>query len=202
MRNTRLKCIDVGLASTVTNIVAEPGLIKWALLSLGVKMEPLVGIIVGSKNDLPHVQPCTAMLSEFGIPFELVVASAHRSPDYLRRVLSRLENQVEVYISFAGMAAHLPGMVAGCTVKPVIGVPISVSLAGLDALLSIVQMPPGVPVGAMAIDGAQNAALFAAGILATGERGKALALGNKLTQLRAKRAAEIENESPSGKLTV
>ena len=154
-------------------------------------MEPLVGIIVGSKSDLPHVYDCTKILDEFAIPHRVAVASAHRTPDLLEEIVEEMEKHVEVYIAFAGMAAHLPGVVASKTVKPVLGVPISVSLSGLDALLSIVQMPPGVPVGAMAIDGAKNAAIFAVGILATSERGKALKLGDKLTQMRAKRAAEI-----------
>lgn len=153
-------------------------------------MEPLVGIIVGSKSDLPHVAKCTEVLDDFGVPHRIAVASAHRSPDFLEKFIEEMEKQVEVYIAFAGMAAHLPGVVASKTVKPVIGVPISVSLSGLDALLSIVQMPPGVPVGAMAIDGSKNAAIFAIGILATTERGKKLKLGDKLTQMRAKRAAE------------
>jgi 5-(carboxyamino)imidazole ribonucleotide mutase len=160
------------------------------MFSRSATMEPLVGIIVGSKSDFPHVDNCTKVLDEFGVPHRVAVASAHRAPDFLEKTIEEMEKQVEVYIAFAGMAAHLPGVVASKTVKPVIGVPISVSLSGLDALLSIVQMPPGVPVGAMAIDGAKNAAIFATGILATTERGKALKLGDKLTQMRAKRAAE------------
>lgn len=153
-------------------------------------MKPLVGIIVGSKSDLPHAAKCTEVLDSLEVPHTLAVASAHRSPEVLEKVIKEIDQQVEIYIAFAGMAAHLPGTVASKTVKPVIGVPISVSLSGLDALLSIVQMPPGVPVGAMAIDGAKNAAIFAAGILAATERGKKLKLGDKLTQMRAKRAAE------------
>jgi 5-(carboxyamino)imidazole ribonucleotide mutase len=161
-------------------------------------MEPLIGIIVGSKSDLKHVEDCTAVLEDFGVPFEVVVASAHRSPDFLSRKLTELDAKVLVYIAFAGMAAHLPGVVASQTVKPVVGVPVSVSLQGLDALLSIVQMPSGVPVGAMAIDGAKNAAIYSIGILAATEIGKKLKLGDKLTEMRARRAAEIEADSRPG----
>ena len=165
-------------------------------------MEPLIGVIVGSKSDLKHVEECTGILDGFGVPYEVVVASAHRSPDLVDRKLKELDGKVSVYIAFAGMAAALPGVVASRTVKPVIGVPISVSLAGLDALLAIVQMPPGVPVGAMAIDGAKNAAIYAVGILAATEAGKELKLGQKLTEMRAKRAAEMEMEADHGKLSL
>jgi 5-(carboxyamino)imidazole ribonucleotide mutase len=161
-------------------------------------MEPLIGIIVGSKNDLKHVQECTEVLEGFGVPYEVVIASAHRSPVYLDKRMAELEGSVLVYIAIAGMAAHLPGVVASRTVKPVVGVPVSVSLQGLDALLSIVQMPSGIPVGAMAIDGAKNAAIYSIGIIAATEEGKKLKLGDKLTEMRAKRAAEIEHDNSPG----
>lgn len=165
-------------------------------------MEPLIGIFVGSKSDLKHVEECTSVLDGFGVPYEVIVASAHRSPELVERKVKELEDKVGAYIAFAGMAAALPGVVASRTVKPVIGVPISVSLVGLDALLAIVQMPPGVPVGAMAIDGAKNAAIYAVGILAASEAGKELKLGQKLTEMRAKRAAELETEADRGKLSL
>ncbi|OGK12317.1 MAG: 5-(carboxyamino)imidazole ribonucleotide mutase [Candidatus Riflebacteria bacterium RBG_13_59_9] len=165
-------------------------------------MEPLIGVVVGSQSDLSRVEDCTQMLDKLEVPYKVVIASAHRSPAFLRQAIAELDPQVEAYIAFAGMAAHLPGVVASQTVKPVIGVPVSVSLAGLDALLSIVQMPPGVPVGAMAIDGSKNAAIFAASILAASERGKELRLAEKLTQMRANLAAGIEGGAVSDASTV
>lgn len=130
--------------------------------------KPLVGILTGSPNDLPTVVKVRDTLSELGIPSEIVVASAHRTPDkvlaYLR---SAHENGVKVLIGAAGVAAHLAGVVAGHTRLPVIGLPLGNGpLQGLDSLLSTVQMPPGVPVATVAIDGARNAAMLAARILA------------------------------------
>lgn len=129
---------------------------------------PLVGVIMGSSSDAEHLEPARTILKEFGVPFEFLVVSAHRTPD---RMFSYAENAaergLEVIIAAAGGAAHLPGMVASKTILPVIGVPVkSRSLGGLDSLLSIVQMPSGVPVATVAIDGAANAALLAIRILA------------------------------------
>ncbi len=165
-------------------------------------MKPLIGIFVGSKSDLKYAEECAATLDGFGVPYEITVASAHRTPDLLDRKIKELDGDVGAYIAIAGMAAALPGAVASRTVKPVIGLPVSVSLAGLDALLAIVQMPPGVPVGAMAIDGAKNAAIYAVGIIASSEAGKELKLGQKLTEMRAKRAAEAEMDADRGKLSL
>ena len=131
---------------------------------------PRVAILTGSKSDLPILEPCVQILEQLGIDHELHVMSAHRSPDKVRTFAADAEaNGFEGIIAAAGMAAHLPGVIASLTVLPVIGVPIASGdhgMAGLDALLSITQMPPGVPVAAVAINGAKNAGLLAASILA------------------------------------
>jgi 5-(carboxyamino)imidazole ribonucleotide mutase len=129
---------------------------------------PLVGIILGSASDLEQVQPAKDILKEFGVPFELRILSAHRTPDHAMKYAAEAEsNGLEVIIAAAGGAAHLPGVVAAKTLLPVVGLPIkSKSLNGLDSLLSIVQMPAGIPVATVAIDGAANAALLAVTIMA------------------------------------
>lgn len=128
----------------------------------------LVGIVTGSPNDLPIVVKVRDTLSELGIASEIVVASAHRTPDKVLDYLKRAHQEdVQVLIGCAGVAAHLAGVIAGHTKLPVIGLPLSGGImSGLDALLSTVQMPPGVPVATVAVDGAKNAALLAARILA------------------------------------
>ncbi len=129
-----------------------------------------VAIIMGSKSDYEHLQPAVEILEELGIPFETLIVSAHRTPDWMFEFAESAESRgLEVIIAAAGGAAHLPGMVAAKTILPVLGVPIAATqLNGLDALLSIVQMPKGVPVGTLAIGklGAANAALLAASIVA------------------------------------
>lgn len=132
------------------------------------KAAPLVGIIMGSSSDAEHLDPSRQTLKEFGVPFEFKVVSAHRTPDHMFRYAEEAASRgIEVIIAGAGGAAHLPGMVASKTTLPVIGVPVrSKALSGLDSLLSIVQMPSGVPVATVAIDGAVNAALLAIRILA------------------------------------
>lgn len=131
---------------------------------------PRVAILTGSKSDLPILEPCVQVLQQLGIDHEVHVMSAHRSPDKVRAFAAGAEaNGFEVIVAAAGMAAHLPGVIASLTSLPVIGVPIASGdhgMAGLDALLSITQMPPGVPVAAVAINGAKNAGLLAAAILA------------------------------------
>lgn len=131
---------------------------------------PRVAILTGSKSDLPILEPCIQTLEQLGIDHELLVMSAHRSPELVRTFATgAADNGFEVIIAAAGMAAHLPGVVASLTHLPVIGVPIASGdhgVAGLDALLSIVQMPPGLPVGCVGINGAKNAGLLAAAILA------------------------------------
>ncbi|MCX6142641.1 MAG: 5-(carboxyamino)imidazole ribonucleotide mutase [Ignavibacteriales bacterium] len=129
---------------------------------------PLVGIMLGSVSDLKQVEPAKDILKEFGVPFELKILSAHRTPDYAMKYAAEAEsNGLEVIIAAAGGAAHLPGVVASKTLLPVVGIPIrSKALNGLDSLLSIVQMPAGIPVATVAIDGAANAALLAVAIMA------------------------------------
>ena len=129
---------------------------------------PLIGILGGSKSDFPILEKAGALLSEFEIPYELLVVSAHRTPDRLFEYAENAPGRgIEVVIAGAGGAAHLPGMLAAKMYLPVIGVPIPTeNLRGLDSLLSIVQMPKGVPVATVAIGGAENAALLAAQILA------------------------------------
>ncbi len=133
--------------------------------------EPLVGIIMGSKSDSEAMQPCTDTLEEFGVPYELIVASAHRAPEKVAEwSKGAAARGMKVIIGAAGKAAALPGVVASHTTLPVIGVPMKTSdLGGLDSLLSIVQMPKGVPVACVAINGARNAALLAIQIIATGD---------------------------------
>jgi 5-(carboxyamino)imidazole ribonucleotide mutase len=130
---------------------------------------PWVAIIMGSKSDFEHLQPAVEILEQLGVPFETRVVSAHRTPDWMFEFAESAESRgLEVIIAAAGGAAHLPGMVASKTILPVLGVPIpATQLNGLDALLSIVQMPKGVPVGTLAIGkpGAANAALLAAAIV-------------------------------------
>ncbi|HSJ17861.1 MAG TPA: 5-(carboxyamino)imidazole ribonucleotide mutase [Solirubrobacterales bacterium] len=128
---------------------------------------PLVGIIMGSKNDKPKMQPAGEALHEAGIRYEVRVMSAHRTPDQVRDYCRNARMRgLKVIIAGAGMSAALPGVAAAHTELPVIGVPVSGKhLGGLDALLSAVQMPPGVPVGCVAIDGAKNAGLLAARII-------------------------------------
>lgn len=132
---------------------------------------PLVGLIMGSDSDWPTVEPAAEVLAEFSIPFEVGVVSAHRTPermlDYARTAHTR---GIKVIIACAGGAAHLPGMVAAATPLPVIGVPRALSnLDGLDSLLSIVQMPTGVPTATVSIDGAKNAGLLAVRTLAVAD---------------------------------
>ena len=132
---------------------------------------PRVGIIMGSDSDLPVMQEAAQILREFGVPFEMTIVSAHRTPgrlyDYARAARGR---GIGVIIAGAGGAAHLPGMAAAITELPVIGVPVKTSaLSGQDSLLSIVQMPGGVPVATVAINGAKNAGILAAQILGAGD---------------------------------
>lgn len=128
---------------------------------------PLVGIIMGSKSDLSVMEGCAAELERLGVPYELVVASAHRNPAKVHEwAESAADRGIRVIVAAAGKAAHLGGVVAAFTPLPVIGVPIKTSdLGGLDSLLSMVQMPSGVPVACVAINGAKNAAIYATQIL-------------------------------------
>jgi 5-(carboxyamino)imidazole ribonucleotide mutase len=131
-------------------------------------LSPSVGILVGSKSDLPVMEKCTNRLEDLGIDYELEVRSAHRNPEAVAEyVTSAPERGIKVFICAAGMAAHLAGAVAARTNLPVIGIPIAAgTLGGFDALLATVQMPSGVPVATVAVNGAANAAVLAAQILA------------------------------------
>ena len=129
-------------------------------------MKPLVSIIMGSASDFPVMEKAAQLLNSLEIPFEINALSAHRTPAEVERFARNAQARgVKVIIAAAGMAAHLPGVIASMTVLPVIGVPINASLDGMDALLAIVQMPPGIPVATVGINGAQNAGILAAQIL-------------------------------------
>jgi len=160
-----------------------------------VRDRPLVGILAGSESDLPVLEEAVDVLRRFGVPFELTVASAHRSPercgDYARRAAER---GLQVLIAAAGGAAHLAGVVAAHTTLPVIGVPLDATpLVGLDALLSTVQMPPGVPVATVAIGrwGARNAAWLAVQILALSDE----RLAHLLREEKATLARRVEEQA-------
>ena len=131
---------------------------------------PLVGIVMGSRSDLPVMEECAKQLDAFGVPYELVVASAHRQPDKVHEWASTAADRgIRVIVAAAGKAAHLGGVVAAFTALPVVTVPMKTSdLGGLDSLLSMVQMPSGVPVACVAINGAKNAAILATQILGAG----------------------------------
>lgn len=133
-------------------------------------MQPRVSIIMGSTSDLPVMKKAADFLNDLEIPFEINALSAHRTPAEVEQFAKNAEGRgVKVIIAAAGMAAHLPGVIASMVKIPVIGVPINASLDGLDALLSIAQMPPGIPVATVGINGAQNAGILAAQIIATGD---------------------------------
>ena len=150
--------------------------------------KPFVAIVMGSDSDLPVMEASFAVLRSFGIPFEARITSAHRTPEVTKAFIKDAEARgCAVFIAAAGMAAHLAGAVSATTVKPVIGVPMNSSLDGLDALLSTVQMPAGIPVASVAIGkaGAKNAAYLAAQILAVADP-------DLERQLREERAANAE----------
>lgn len=148
-----------------------------------------VSIIMGSASDWDVMSAACGVLDDFGVSYEKKVISAHRTPDFFKEYMATAaERGVKIVIAGAGGAAHLPGMAAALTTVPVIGVPIkSKSLDGLDSLLSIVQMPSGIPVATMAINGAANAALFAVSILALNDE----ALSLKLKEFRKKQAEKV-----------
>ncbi len=152
--------------------------------------KPFVAIVMGSDSDLPVMEASFAVLRSFDIPFEARITSAHRTPEVTKAYVKDAEARgCGVFIAAAGMAAHLAGAVSAATVKPVIGVPMNASLDGLDALLSTVQMPAGIPVASVAIGkaGAKNAAYLAAQILSLAD----VSLGDKLRGERAANAEEI-----------
>jgi 5-(carboxyamino)imidazole ribonucleotide mutase len=150
---------------------------------------PVVGIVGGSRSDFPILETARALLDQLGVPCELRVVSAHRTPDHLFKYAETAAGRgIRVIVAGAGGAAHLPGMLAAKTQLPVIGVPISTQhLGGLDSLLSIVQMPRGIPVATVAIGSGENAALLAAAILALSDE----ALAVRLTAYRAAQTASV-----------
>jgi 5-(carboxyamino)imidazole ribonucleotide mutase len=159
--------------------------------------KPLVGIIMGSDSDLPVMQDAAKMLEEFGVPYELTIVSAHRTPHRLVEYAETAAKRgLKVIIAGAGGAAHLPGMCASHSELPIIGVPITTKvLQGLDSLLSIVQMPPGVPVATVGTNGAKNAGILAAQILGTkddGVRKKVAAFKKKMRDEVEKKAQQLE----------
>ena len=155
--------------------------------------KPLVGIIMGSDSDLPIMQEAAKILEFFEIEFEVTVVSAHRTPERLFKYSKEAEKRgIRVIIAGAGGAAHLPGMVASITPLPVIGVPVkSASLEGMDSLLSIVQMPGGVPVATVAINGAKNAGILAAEILGV----KYKEIRQKIKAFKKELRAEVEQKA-------
>jgi 5-(carboxyamino)imidazole ribonucleotide mutase len=144
-------------------------------------MNPVVSIIMGSTSDLPIMEKAALLFDEFQIPFEMNALSAHRTPKEVEQFASQAKTRgIKVIIAAAGMAAHLPGVIASMTALPVIGVPINATLDGIDALLAIVQMPPGIPVATVGINASMNAALLAVQILANGDE----ALQTKLIEYK------------------
>ncbi len=156
---------------------------------------PLVGIIMGSDSDLPTMQDAATMCEQFGIPFEMRVVSAHRTPaDMAEYASSAAERGLKVIIAGAGGAAHLPGMVASYTTLPVVGVPVNIgAMNGMDSLLSIVQMPGGVPVATVAIGQAKNAGILAAQIIGTSDSEVAAKLSDYKESLTAESRAKNNN---------
>ncbi len=163
-------------------------------------MNAKVGIIMGSKSDLPVMQDAADILKEFGIDFEITVVSAHRTPERMFTYAKEAHSKgLKVIIAGAGGAAHLPGMVASITTLPVIGVPVksSNSIDGWDSILSILQMPNGIPVATVALNAAKNAGLLAAQILATADESLTIKMQEYKDDLRKKveeSAAELESK--------
>ena len=155
-------------------------------------MQPHVGIIMGSDSDWPTVEPAAQVLADFDIPFEVGVVSAHRTPEKMLAYAKEAHTRgLKAIIACAGGAAHLPGMVAAATPLPVIGIPRALKeLDGLDSLLSIVQMPSGVPVATVSIGGAKNAGLLAARILGAGDP----AIRDKMVDYQKRMAEEVEQK--------
>jgi 5-(carboxyamino)imidazole ribonucleotide mutase len=134
-------------------------------------MEAIVSIIMGSTSDLPVMEKAAEILNNFRIPFEMNALSAHRTPEEVEKFAKNAAGRgIKVIIAAAGMAAHLPGVIAAMTPLPVIGVPIKATLEGLDSIFSILQMPPGIPVATVGVNAAQNAGILAAQIIATGDK--------------------------------
>ena len=156
-------------------------------------MKPIVSVIMGSTSDLPVMKKATDFLNEMQIPFEVNALSAHRTPEAVEAFSKGAkERGIKIIIAAAGMAAHLPGVIAASTTLPVIGVPINSTLDGMDALLAIVQMPPGIPVATVGINAAQNAGILAVQMLALSD--EALATRFAAFKESLKRKIEKANE--------
>ena len=156
-------------------------------------MKPIVSIIMGSTSDLPVMEKAAAFLNDMQVPFEMNALSAHRTPEAVEAFAKgAVERGIRVIIAAAGMAAHLPGVIAASTTVPVIGVPIKSTLEGMDALLAIVQMPPGIPVATVGINAAQNAGILAVQMLALSDAGLATRFATFKESL--KRKIEKANE--------
>ncbi len=152
-------------------------------------MKALVSIIMGSTSDLPVMEKACKWLDEMEIPFEVNALSAHRTPHAVEKFAREAKDRsIKVIIAGAGMAAALPGVIAASTTLPVIGVPIKGMLDGLDAMLSIIQMPPGIPVATVGVNGAQNAAILAAEMMALGDE----VIAKKVADYKATLGAKIE----------
>lgn len=150
-------------------------------------MKPQVSIIMGSTSDMPVMEKAAKLLDKFKIPFEILALSAHRTPEAVENFAKNAQkNGIKVIIAAAGMAAHLPGVIASMTTVPVIGVPISASLQGIDALLAIVQMPSGIPVATVGINAAENAGVLAAQFIAMADERVAQELAEYKTSLKNK----------------
>ena len=152
-------------------------------------MKAIVSVIMGSTSDLPVMKKATDFLNEMKVPFEVNALSAHRTPEAVEAFSKGAkERGVKIIIAAAGMAAHLPGVIAASTTLPVIGVPINSTLDGMDALLAIVQMPPGIPVATVGVNGAMNAAILAAEMMALGDE----KIAEKVAAYKATLGAKIE----------
>lgn len=145
----------------------------------------MITIIMGSKSDVKIAEKAASILKEFELPFEVRVASAHRTPELVEKIVKNSKSKV--FIAIAGLAAHLPGVVASMTTKPVIAVPVESKMDGLDALLSAVQMPPGIPVACVGIDRGENAGILAVQMLSTFDEN----LSKKLAEFRKKQKEKV-----------
>ena len=151
-------------------------------------MQPIVSIIMGSTSDMPVMEKAAQLLNDFKIPFEINALSAHRTPAQVEEFARNAHKRgIKVIIAAAGMAAHLPGVIAAMTPLPVIGVPIKSTLEGMDALLAIVQMPPGIPVATVGINAGLNAAILATQILALGDEN----IARKVSEYKENLAGKI-----------
>ena len=166
--------------------------------------QPIVGIIMGSQSDLPVMQEAAEVLTELGVAFELTIVSAHRTPErMLEYAQTARERGLKVIVAGAGGAAHLPGMVASLTTLPVVGVPVksSNSIDGWDSILSILQMPAGIPVATVALNGGRNAGILAASIVSTFDEAVAAKLGLFKIELKnkvLKQVEDVKGKYPSG----